>query len=499
MRSARAAGGSKRPRRRTLTGVVLLGAAALVASACGPAGGGALTYATECPVDALETADGTVDITVWHSYVGLTEQTLNDIADSYNAAQDRVRVDVQSQGVGYGELQRAYERAIPADDLPDIAILEDTYTQSLADLGTVLPAAQCAAADDYTDFGDEFLPITTDYYSVPGTVNGEETDVLLPGSVNLATALLYYNRDHFEAAGLDPDDPPRTLEELAAAARAIQQAGVTDRPFVWNMQPWMVEFWLTGAGAPLVDNNNGRDLGGAEASAFDNPTTHRLFEFMDQMQEEGLINALPGTDAQFDHYFAMGLEDASMTVETSTAVTTINAVLEGTASGEDLGLGDLALPEIDVNLDAAEFPGLDAPGQGQMGGGVWYIASTVGSERQAAAWDFMKFVNEPEQQALWHTQGSYLPARGDVAEDPEIQTFWTDTRPGQWLREAFTLAEGLDPDFPGPLIGPYREARDAVGDALDRMMFDGMSPADTIARADDDINAAIARYNDVNF
>ena len=259
--------------RRPLTAVVLLGAAALIASACGPAGGGALTYATECPVDALDTADGTVDITLWHSYVGLTEQTLNDIADSYNAGQDRVHVDVQSQGVGYEELQRKYERAIPADDLPDIAILEDTYTQSLADLGTVLPAAQCAEADGYTDFQDDFLPITTDYYSVPGTVNGEETDVLLPGSVNLATALLYYNRDHFEAAGLDPDDPPQTLDELADAARAIKDAGITDQPFVWNMQPWMVEFWLTGAGAPLVNNNNGRDIEGATAAAFDNPTT----------------------------------------------------------------------------------------------------------------------------------------------------------------------------------------------------------------------------------
>jgi sn-glycerol 3-phosphate transport system substrate-binding protein len=486
------------PMRRRLVAVALLGVAALAASACGPAGGGAATFATECPVGALNNAEGTVDITLWHSYVGLTEQTLNDIADAYNASQDRVHVNVQSQGVGYAELQRAYERAIPADDLPDIAILEDTYTQSLADLGTVLPAAQCAAADDYTDF-EQFLPITTDYYSVPGTVNGEETDVLLPGSINLATALLYYNRDHFEAAGLDPDNPPQTLEELAAAARAIKDAGIVDQPFVWNMQPWMIEFWLTGAGTPLVDNNNGRDLGGAEASAFDSPTTHRLFEFLNQMHEDGLMNALPGTDAQFDHYFAMGLESASMTVETSTAVTTINAVLEGTASGEDLGLGDLELPEIDVNLDASEFPGLDAPGQGQMGGGVWYIASTVPPEEQAAAWDFVKYVNEEPNQVLWHTAGSYLPSREDVTEDPQIQAFWQDTRPGRWLHRAFGLAQGLDPDFPGPLIGPYREVRDAVGNALDRMMFEGESPDRVIADADAEINDAIAHYNEINF
>lgn len=483
--------------RRTVVGAGLLGLGALVASACGPAGGGALTYATECPVDALDDADGPVDITVWHSYVAQTEQALDAIADHYNAEQDRVDVTIQSQGVGYVELQQAYERAVPADDLPAIAIMEDTYTQSLADLGTVLPATQCAEADGYEDF-EQFLPITTDYYSVPGTVNGEETDVLLPGAVNLATALLYYNRDHFEAAGLDPDEPPQTLEELADAARALQDAGVSQQPFVWNMQPWMIEFWLTGAGGPLVDNNNGRDLEGAEASAFDNPTTHRLYEFMAELRDEGLVNALPGTDAQFDHYFAMGLGQASMTVETSTAVTTINAVLEGTATGEDLGV-DFDIPQIDINLDAAEFPGLDEPGVGQMGGGVWYISSTVPAEEQAAAWDFIKYFNDLPQQRRWHQQGSYLPTRTDVADDPDVQRFWTEERAGIWLNRAYDLALGLDPEFPGPLIGPYRQVRDIIGDSIDRMMLDGADPAEVIDEADAAINAALARYNDVNF
>ena len=69
--------------------------------------------------------------------------------------------------------------------------------------------------------------------------------------------------------------------------------------------------------------------------------------------------------------------------------------------------------------------------------------------------DFIKFVKNPESQALWHTQGSYLPAREDVADDPEIQRFWAEERDGLWLNRAFGLAQDLDPDFPGPLIGPY--------------------------------------------
>src|SRR3546814_8174794 len=99
-----------------------------------------------------------------------------------------------------------------------------------------------------------------------------------------------------------------------------------------------------------------------------------------------------------------------MTIETSTAVTTVNSVLEGTRDAAELGL-EGELPPIDVNVDAAPFPGLDGPGEGQLGGGVWYITNTTPPEVQAAAWDFMKYVNEPENQARWHLQGSYLPVR----------------------------------------------------------------------------------------
>ena len=251
--------------------------------------------------------------------------------------------------------------------------------------------------------------------------------------------------------------------------------------------------------APIVNNDNGRAIEAADASAFDNETTRRLFDFFDQMLEEELVTPFPGRDAQIDHYLAMALGGASMTIDTSTAVTTINSVLEGTADPSDFGLDLDTLPEIDINLDAAALPGLDAPGQGQVGGGVWYISNTVPDEQIAAAWDFLKFVNEPVQQELWHTQGGYLPSRTDVAEDQAIQDFWADTRPGRWLSRAYELAENLAPDFPGPLIGPYRQVRNAINDALQGMMLDGQNPDAVIRRADEAITAALERYNDVRF
>lgn len=134
-----------------------------------------------------------------------------------------------------------------------------------------------------------------------------------------------------------------------------------------------------------------------------------------------------------------------------------------------------------------------------MGGGVWYLTATTPPEVQAGAWDFMKYVNTIDSQRLWHVEGSYLPSRSDAPEDAQIEEFWTTTRPGDWLSQAYGLLEGLNPEFPGPLIGPYRQVREAVGEALDGMFFGDLTPEEAVAQVDEEINAAIERYNEVNF
>lgn len=476
---------------RFLRLLAVLSAGALIAAACGGDSDESADGAdgTACPVDALDDADGPVEVTLWHSYVGLTNETLNKLADQYNASQDRVIVRVENQGASYEELLRKYRQGIPSGDLPAIGIMEDTNTQFLADSGTIVPGAACAEADGYTGY-DDFAEQVKDFYSVD--------EVMQPVSFNVATVLLYYNRDHFEQAGLDPDSPPGTIDEMIEAARQIKAAGIVDQPIVLNMQPWFTEFWLTGVGEGLVDNDNGRGDGDTTAGAFDNEASHRLFEQLKSMQDEGLLNPVPGTEGQYDHYFALGLQESSMTIETSTAVTTINAVLEGNLDPAELGL-DTALPPIDINVDAGPFPGLDAPGEGQLGGGVWYITNAVSDAEQAGAWDFAKFVNLPENQALWHLEGSYLPVSQATVDSQEVQDFWADTRPGKWLKTAYEGLQNVDPAWPGPLIGPYTETRSAVREALDALLFGGATPDEAISEANQTISDAIAAYNDENF
>ncbi len=134
----------RRPQPNDLRPVTLLlsvvSAFALLASACSSgddsgsgsdSGGSSGGNASDCPVDALDGADGPMEVVVWHAILGLAAQTVDEFAEKYNASQDKVQVSVESQGVNYEEQQTKFEAALrDPTTLPDVILAEDTNTQS---------------------------------------------------------------------------------------------------------------------------------------------------------------------------------------------------------------------------------------------------------------------------------------------------------------------------------------------------------------------------------
>lgn len=441
----------------------------------------------ECPVGAHLEADGPVEVLLWHSYIATSLTTLEELTQQYNDSQDAVHVSIESQGEANTQLVQKYIEAIPAGDLPDIVLMDDPATQFMADSGTVLPAQSCFDADDAVDL-DDFLDVAVEYYTVDGA--------LQPGTLNIGNALLYYNRDHFVAAGLDPDAPPETLDEMAKAAEAIKAAGVVENPIAMNLEPWVTEFWLTGDGWPLVDNGNGRDEL-ASAGDLDNEGALEIWSWIADAENAGLLQAFNDTPGQIDHFFALGLGEASMLPTSSSAATAAFGFVQGDLDTEALGI-EIELPE-GLDLDAAALPGLAASGHGQVGGTAWYMTSLAAPEVQAGAWDYLKFMNTPTSQAVWNIEGSFLPWNPTAVDEPELQAVWEETRVGAALAIAYEGVLNIDPDFPGPLIGPYTETRDAIRQSLDRMVLEGQSPADTLAEANAAITKAIEQYAQQNF
>jgi len=474
-------------------------AVVLIAAGCGgsssssnSAGSGTGT----CPVNAFEHAAEKTKVVVWSSYVGKVEETLEKLAQDYNASQSKVEVDVEVQGASYSELLSKFQQALSTNDLPAITIGEDVDTQYMVDSGKVLAAQDCIRADKdpRAKNTDILAPIKAAY-----TVGGRQ----YPASMNVSTIVLYYNRDHFRRAGLDPDKPPATLAEVMADAKKIKAAGITKEPFVMKQDPWFIEQWITGAGQTLVNHDNGRKGGHATEATLDTPKVRQIFDWLASMKSQDLINAVPGTDGQINHYLAMATQQSSMLLETSAAITTINGVLQGTFDPADLGLGSkydyLKNTKISLDVGVGLNPGLSTPGRGQVGGGAWYITNTGTKAVQSAAWDFVKFFNEPKNQILWTQEGSYLPILSTVKNDPTLKADWTTTNRGRWLSTAYAGISTLNTNFPGPLIGPYAQVRQAVRNALETVTLSGGNAEAALKTAQATATQELKNYNKNNF
>jgi sn-glycerol 3-phosphate transport system substrate-binding protein len=478
-------------------GLAAVMAAALVAAACSEpptTGSGNAVEAggegelPDCPLDALDEATGPVEATLWYGgLAGSTKATMDDIVARFNASQDQVRLTANDQGSAYEEIFRKYESASATpEQLPDLIYLEDTQLQVMIDGGQVLPAQACMEAADYDLTNIE--PVARSTYTVD--------DVLYPGYMNTSTPVLYYNKVHWVKAGLDPNDPPQTLDEIYTQAKALKEAGVSEKPLSFRASRWFFETWLTGIGEDIVNNGNGREAPATEAT-FATPAADDLVGWLKKMNDEGLLNPFANTEGSIDHYLALATQQSSMLIETSTASTTIADVLGGDITAAEAGTDFDAsvLDKTQLVPGAAAMPGIESAGKVFPTGGAFYILNTSEPAQQAASWKFLEFMLQPEVAKIWHLHGGYLPMVKPVEDDPEVQAFWQDAMAGVLLEPAVDQFADADPDQPGPLIGPYADEALAIQNALDAVLFEGADVTDSLAQAEDEVTQSLERYS----
>jgi sn-glycerol 3-phosphate transport system substrate-binding protein len=451
-----------------------VGAAATLAvlGLAAPGAGAAPTQASaRCPLNALKNADGKpVEITYWHAMTRANEETLQRLTDRFNSSQSDVSVTLVNQTT-YNDTLNKFRAGLSSGDLPDLVMIEDTGLQQMIDTQAVLPAQSCVKAEKY-DLSDH-LERVVDYYSVKGT--------LWPMPFNVSNPVLYFNKRAFQTAGLDPNQPPTTLEEVKAAAQKLQDAGVAAQAgFGMKLDAWYLEQWSALGGKAYVNNGNGRKSR-ASAATFDNKTGQEIFTFLNDMVGNGLAKTNPADGPQaFDNLLGIGNGNFAMTIDTSAALGTIQQVLAG---GE--------YPN--VELGVAPMPGPKGKGGVLVGGAANYISNKSSPAKQAAAWQYAKFLNDSESQADWSVGTGYIPIRKTAADAPQVQQRWAEV-PGFKVAYDQLVGGVANTATAGPVIGDYQGVRDVVLDS-EQQMFGGMSPKEALKQAKQDADAKIEEYN----
>lgn len=418
-----------------------------------------------CPVDALDDADGPVPITFWHSMTVELGETLTALVDRYNSSQDQVRVELQFQG-SYHESLDKYLATLRGGNRPTIVQLEETALQIGIDSEAFVPIQACVDAADHSF--DDYIDRVVAAYTVDGVIH--------PMPFNTSNPVLFANMAILRQAGID--ELPTTIEEVRAAAEAVVESGAAPAGVTVTTSAWLIEQWYGLAGEPFVDGENGR-VERATGLNLDTDLGIEIFDFMSSMVADGLATSV-GDGDNAEHLLALATGQAAMTINTSAALRSVLVAAEG-------------FPDVEVAIGPLPSVGERDGGVLVGGAALWLDEDTSDAER-AAAWDFMVWLTQPEQQAEWHVGTGYVPIRESAIELPAVSELWA-AQPE--FRVAYDqLVEGIENvGSAGPVIGNHAQVRtNAIVPALERMWIQGQDPDAARTQAMDDAAGIIADY-----
>ena len=457
--------------RRALLGALLAGGVATATFATvAPSAGGEGSAA--CPVRALDNAKQPVEITFWHSHARSNEEVLEALVDEFEAQNPDVTVKLVNQTT-YPDTLDKYRAGLSTGDLPDVVQMEETVVQSLVDSKSTVPIGACARADRYSL--DDFLPRAIAYFTLDGTLQA------MPWTIS--NPILYYDKALFRKAGLDPEQPPATLDEVREYSQKIVDSGAAPHGIALPARDYLNEFFYAKAGQQYVNHGNGRKSRATKA-LLDNKTGLAIWTWWKDMEDSGLLLNTGANRESIDHLLALGNGDAAMTIEASGGLGPVFDVLStGQYDHVEPGVGPL--------------PSLKPTGGVPIGDGALWMAKASSPAKKAAAWKLIKFFSEPAQQAAFAigSKGGYIPLRTTALDDPELQALWAQNPA---LRVPYDQLESgpTNPATVGSVIGDYQGVRDAVADGLIRMLAEGVSPKKALAGAQKKADEAIVAYND---
>ena len=331
-----------------------------------------------------------VTIEYWQYFFDARVDAMNRLIQQFEAANPDVRV-VHNSDIPYADFRDKIAASAPAGVGPDVATMFYGWVPAWVDAGYLIPLS----AEDFPpdEIATTFSPMVPnsqfegEYWAIPTAVR---------------TLALFWNKDLFVEAGLDPESPPTTLEELEEMAQALTKyddAGNIEIEGFPVALPGQAHHWFREVlvrqfgGVPYSDDNKTVMYNSSEGC--------EAFEYM--LQFETVFNT--GSNDLF--------EDATQ------------AFLQGKSALHIDGsfrIGSIASNAPDLNYGVTELP---------VGNGV---QSTFGSywthgitrkaaedpARLEAATRFLKFITTAESGSIWVNKVGELPAQLEAASNEDL-------------------------------------------------------------------------------
>lgn len=354
-----------RPTRFTVGGATVL-AVTLALSACGAASG--------------STGSGEAsELTMWAR--SSTQDYTEALVDAYNESHD---TQIELTIVASESFQQKVGAAAGAGSLPDILASDVVYAPNYAKQSVYLDITDRIAALPYAD---DLVKAHVD----ASTFDGKSYAV--PHKVD--SSFIFYNKDLFARAGLDPENPPTTYDGIYEAAKAITALGDDTYGAYFPGSCAGCNAYTSFGVAKAADEVPFSD-DGATAN-IDSDALADWFGLYQRLYADGLV--APGAS-------------------TGDSTTQQEPFLQGKAGIWPNGSYSIPVVNETVDFDWGYMPLATADGSGTgtfVGGDVIGISGT--SKNADASWDFIQWTLEEDQQVDIVAKSGNLPVRVDLAEN----------------------------------------------------------------------------------
>ena len=330
---------------------------------------------------------------------GKAADTIQGLTSDYMAQNPDVKIDAVYAG-SYGDTLTKALTAFRAGNPPQLSVIAAAELFTLVDEDAVVAVNDLISTDADREWLRGFYPA----FLKNSTLDGKTYGVPFQRS----TPVMYYNKDAFTEAGLDPNHPPENWAELVEMGKKLTKRDADGNVTQWGLRipssgfPWWLFQGLAWQNDALLMNPEGTE------TYYDDPKVVEALQFM--------------VDLSMKHeIMAPGINDWG---------TTPKAFFEGKVAIMYTTTGNLTNVRDNAPFDfgVAMLPGNVHRGA-PTGGGDFFIFKGSSDAQNAAAIDFLKWVTAPEQAARWTIGTGYVAPRPDDWESPVLKQYSDDFPP----------------------------------------------------------------------
>jgi sn-glycerol 3-phosphate transport system substrate-binding protein len=408
-----------------------------------------LCLAAIAAIALVSPARAATEIMWWHAMSGELGKQVERLAADFNASQSEYRI-VPSYKGNYTETVTAAIFAFRSRSQPAIVQVNEIATATMmAARGAIYPVFELMRDQSEPFSPAAYLPAVTGYYA-------DLAGNMLSFPFNASTPILYYNKDLFRSAGLDPEVAPKTWPEVGAAAKRLRTAGAACG-LTTSWPSWInVENFSAFHDLPISTRANG--FGGLDAElTFNNPLMVRHIAQLVEWQATKAFD-YSGRGQSAEPRFQRG--ECGIFIGSSGTRADIKA-----NSKFEVGYGMMPYwPDVQ-----------GAPQNSIIGGATLWVLRDRPRDEYSGVARFFAYLSKPEIQAAWHQNTGYLPITRAAFDLTRAQGFY-DRNPGAAISiEQLTLKPPTE-NSKGIRLGSFVLIRDVIEDELEQV-FSGKRSA----------------------